>query len=82
MDDRKNAQVGFRLSVHDRETLEKYARDAGKSISEFIRSQTFRITGDRKVQALQLIDGQVIPIDHLQKARFIICRDPVTGEGE
>ena len=76
MDKKRDKSIIFRVSEEDKQTLETYASAEGKSLSEFLRAQAFRV-GDRIIESLVLPDGTVIPVDQLNKARFKFIPDKV-----
>lgn len=64
--------VSFRVSIKDYDHLQKYADAAGQTVSEYVRTQAFRLYGGGLVSALELPNGERVPVDQLKDARFIL----------
>ncbi len=63
--------VSFKLTEEERELLEAYAKEEGKSLSEYCRDQAFSYRGEN-VPMLELPDGTKVKVSELGKARFIL----------
>lgn len=55
--------VSFRVSTKDYDHLQKYADAAGQTVLEYVRTQAFRLYEGGRVSALELPNGERVPVD-------------------
>ena len=63
-------QIAFRVTPADFNALKKRADKAGQTVSDYCRARMFEFNGEQ-IPALQMPDGQIIPVGQLQEGSLV-----------